>query len=208
MTKLIIAIGLLLFLQAAFFATTAYLKPTTWFGAFYLTWVLIPATVAALAFMPRLHFVAAILNAVLAALMWDYLFLQHGYFWPGRPKETPSLAIGYVVIAAGLAFVVAGYVHVIVTAINAAPATSMLQRVVGATRKGIGFSALCALVAVAVLTFATPSLGGREPAPNLVYQFAILATVAFSLTSIGALMAVAIALMYIPAKYSDRPNSG
>ncbi len=96
--KTTIATISLALLQTLFFAITYFQNPTDEFAAYYFAWVLIPATIAAVVFEPRFHFVAAITNAIVATLLFNYLFLQHGCFWPDRPKESPQLAVGYVVI--------------------------------------------------------------------------------------------------------------
>lgn len=194
--KTTIAIVSLVFLQAAFFAVTFFHNPIDNFAAYYFTWVLVPSTIAALAFSPQFHFVAAISNAIVATLLFDYLFLEHGYFWPDRPKESPSLAIGYIVIGIGLAFIVAGFIHAIIERIKRSTTTGKFNRTLFAIRKGFLFSMICAAVAFPICTMFGP-VGLRVP-PNPTYLFATL--VATCLIVFGTITSMIVGLTFNPAK--------
>ena len=192
--KTTIAVFSLALLQASFFALTYIQKPTDEFAAYYIAWVLIPATTAAIVFAPRLHFVAAISNAIVATLLFDYLFLRHGYFWPDRPKESPQLAVGYVVIGAVLAFVAAGFVHATIKRIQQSATNAKLPRTIIAVRKGFAFSIICAAFAFPICTMFGPT--GTGVAPNRTYAFA--AIVALCLIIFGIMTSLVVGLTYDP----------
>ncbi len=192
--KTTIATIALALLQASFFAITYVQNPTDGFAAYYFAWVLIPATIAAVVFAPRFHFVAAISNAIVATLLFDYLFLQHGYFWPVRPKESPQLAIGYVAIGAVLAFAVAGFVHATIKHLQHSATIAKWPRILLAVRKGLVFSAICGLAAFAICTVFGPA--GKGVTPNPTYVFA--AVVAIGLIFFGTTTALVVGLTYDP----------
>jgi hypothetical protein len=194
-----IAIIVLALMQTLFFAITYCQNPTDGFASYYFAWVLVPATVAALAFTPRFHFVGAISNAIVSSLLFDYLFLQHGYFWPERPKESMNLAIGYVVNGAGLAFIVAGFVHSIIKQIERARPDKVSARMVIAMRKGFVFSLICAAVAFPLCTMFGPVGTGVQSNP--IYAFATIFAASVVLT--GTLLSVAVGLSYDPTKFEQ-----
>jgi len=154
--KTAIAIFFLVLLQIAFYSVIYQHNPTDWFAAYYITWMLTSATVAALAFAPRFHFVAAISNTIIAAVLLDYLFLHHGYFWPELPERWRVLAVGYVVLGVGFAGIVAGFVHAILTRIKKEPEATRTTRTLIAMQKGFAFSTVCAIVIFALLIVAAP----------------------------------------------------
>ncbi|MDB2686341.1 hypothetical protein N9Y42_03955 [Mariniblastus sp.] len=192
--KTAIAILTLALLQIGFLAVTYYQDPKDDFTAYYFLWILVPSTLAAIIFAPRYHFLAAISNAILAGLMFDYLFLQLGYFWPGRPKESPVLAIGYVVIGAALAFVMAGFVHSIVTAIDLQSANSKLSQGFLGFRKGLSFSIICGAVAFPLLAMSGPAGAGVKPNPPFLFAFII----AVCIILIGSTVGIAVGLTHRP----------
>ena len=186
--KTAVTIFLLSLLQVGFFAVTYFHKPADNFTAYYFLWMLVPATLAAIVFAPRYHFFAAIFNAIVAALMFNYLFLQLGYFWHGRPKESPYLAIGYVVMGAALAFAMAGFVHAIIRAIEQQSASSNLSREFLAFRKGLSFSAICAVVAFPLILMSGPAGAGVEPKLPFLFAFVVAVCMILSGTIIGVLV--------------------
>jgi hypothetical protein len=201
--KTAIIIFLLAILQIAFFAVTYFRNPTNGFAAYYLLWMLVPATVAALTFSPRYHFVAAISNALIAALLFDYLFIQHGYFWPERPKESPSLAIGYVAIGVGLAFVMAGFIHVIIKRIDKEHSATRYSRTMIAMRKGLAFSTICAAVAFPLFGMFGPVGTGITPDP----PFLLALFAALCMISAGTIIAMVVGLTHHP-KISNTTIAG
>jgi K+-sensing histidine kinase KdpD len=198
-----IAIFSLAILQLAFFAVTYYQNPTDGFAIYYFSWMLVPATVAALTFAPHYHFFAAISNAIIAALLFDYLFIQHGYFWPERPKESPVLAIGYFVFGVGLAFVMAGFVHVVIKRIDKEPSTTKSSRTMIAMRKGLAFSTICAAIAYPLFTMFGPVGTGIKPDPP--FLLALFAALGMILT--GTIIAMVVGLTYHPT-VSDATIAG
>ena len=196
--KTAIAIILLALLQAAFFALTYFHDPTTdKFTGYYFAWVLIPATVAAIAFAPRFHLVAAISNAIVATLLFDYLFLQHGYFWPDRPKESLQLAVGYVAIGAVLAFVVAGFVHATIRRLQQAATLAKWPRIFLAVRKAFVFSIICAMVAFPICTMFGPAGTGVTPNPTYVFAAIVSAVLIF----FGTIISLVVGLTYYPTTF-------
>lgn len=194
--KTTIAILSLGFLQAAFYAITLYQNPTDGMAAYYFAWVLLPATVAALAFLPRFHFVAAVSSAIVSTLLFDFLFLQYGYFWPERPKESPYLAVVYVVMGAGLAFIVAGFVHSVIKRLERERLAKKSTRLMIAARKGFVFSSIWAFVAFPFCTMAVPV--GTGVISNPAYAFA--SVFAACLILAGTVISVVAGLLYDPAK--------
>ena len=192
--KTAIAIFMLSLLQVGFFAVTYCHKPTGGFAAYYFLWMLVPATLAAIAFAPRYHFSAAISNAIIAGLMFDYLFLKLGYFWPGRPKESPFLAIGYVVMGAVLAFVVAGFVHAIIAAIDRQPASSKMSQEFLAFGKGFSFSTVCGAVAFPLLLMSGNVTVGRPTEPPFLFAFIVVVCMIL----FGSALGLAVGLMHRP----------
>ncbi|MEM9657685.1 MAG: hypothetical protein AAF961_04915 [Planctomycetota bacterium] len=191
-----ILITVLALLQAFFFALTYLRNPTDRFAFDYFAWVLIPATGAAIAFAPRFHFVAAIGNAVVATVLFDYLLLHHGYFWPDRAQQSPVLAFGYVVMGVMLAFIAAGFVHAIVERVKRSASAGKLQRTFLAVRGGLAFSAICAVAAVPVCIALGPDATGVKPNP--IYAFASM--VASCLVMFGLIVSLIVGLTFDPAR--------
>ena len=190
---------LLTVIQIAFFLTTAYVKPTDWFAAFYFAWILIPATFAAIVFLPNWHFTAAISNAVISALLFDYLFLQHGYFWAEKPTESNGLAIGYVVIAVVLAFIVSGFVHSIINRLNHKKHTRRTDRMRTAIKQGFKFAAICACAAFPIFTMFGPVGTGITPRPT--WEIAVIGFVC--IVFIGTLLAAMVGVAYNPKQFTE-----
>ena len=158
-------------LQAVFFAITVFQKPSSdTFAAYYFAWVMIPAAVAAVSFAPRFHFVAAISNGLFASLLFDYLFLQHGYFWPERPIKSPRLAVTNVLVAIALAFVVAGFVHSIIDRLKQSRITEKQQQTLLAIRIGLQISII--IIVIIFLFCAMPAAVGPGVESSPRYLFA------------------------------------
>jgi len=197
--KTTIAILMLALLQATSFAITYSHNPTDNFAAYYLAWVLIPALVAALVFAPRFHFIAAIFNAIIATLLFDYLLLWHGYFWPERPKESPGLAVGYVLLGVVLAFVVAGFVHASIERIKRMPVARRMPRTLAAVRQGLVFSLICAVVAFPLCTMFGPVGPGVTSRPT----FMLATIVASCFLIFGTLISLIVGLTFDPTKLNS-----
>ena len=195
--KTTIAIVSLVLLQASFFAITYFQNPTKEFAAYYFGWVLIPSTIATIVFTPRFHFVAAISNAMVATLLFDYLLLQHGYFWPNRPKESPQLAVGYVAIGAVLAFIVAGFVHSTVGRLQQTATIPRWPRILLVVRRAFVFSIVCALAAFPICAMFGPA--GTGVTPNLTYLFA--AIISSGLILFGTIISLIVGLTYDPTPF-------
>ena len=189
--KTIIAIISSVVLHAAFFAITYIQNPSTDnFFVYYLSWVVVPAAFAAIAFAPRFHFVAAISNAIVATSLFDYLLVQHGYFWPHHAEQASGLAAAYLLIGVALAFIVAGYVHSIFERTKRYASIGKM----GQTKLAIQHGFLCsAIFSLVVFGFCAmpPAVGaGVTPIP----RFGFAAIVASCFLAFGTLIALAVGL--------------
>ena len=197
--KTAITIFFLVLLQIAFYSVTYHHKPTFYFGAYYIIWMLTSVTFAALAFAPRFHFVAATANAIIAAVLFNYLFLHHGYFWPERPKEWRVLALGYVVFGVGFAGIVAGFVHAILARLKNEPESTRTTRILIAMQKGFVFSSVCAIVTfVMLLLLAPPNMMEAGWLPAIVISTCVIL--------LGAIVSATVGLA-CPPPYTDKTNA-
>ena len=190
----------LLILQFTCFISTIYLKPTDWFGVFYFVWVLVPATIAAIGFAPRWHFLASVLNAIVSTALFDYLFLQHGYFWPNRPAESPGLAIGYILIGVVLAAIVAGFVHSIIVRIDHATQDKMVNPIGAAARNGLVLSTIFGVLSSPILYLLLPAQSSHELRLTTSGIFAI------GLITIGTIISILVGATYRPDRPMESPN--
>ena len=197
--KTAIAIFFLALLQIACYSVTYYHKPTFYFGAYYIIWMLASATFAALVFAPRFHFVAATANAIIAAVLFNYLFLHHGYFWPEQPKEWRVLAMGYFAFGIGFAGIVAGFVHAILARLKNELDSTRTTRILIAMQKGFAFSTICAIVIFVILAMLAP--------PNMVETgWLIHIMISTCVILLGTIVSAAVGLT-CPPPYTDKTNA-
>lgn len=178
-----LAVGLL---QAAFFALFLYQKPVEASAALYfVAWVVLPASVAAVGFAPRRHFVAAIASAGIASLLFGFLFLKRGDFRPERPPNAVAITVSCLAVGLALATIVGGFVQVAVEQLRQARLKTRGERIRAALRRGLAFSIICATVAWLVCWVLAPEFAAVER------KVLLASTVSAAIIGVGAALSVA-----------------
>ncbi|MBN1910699.1 MAG: hypothetical protein JW818_13215 [Pirellulales bacterium] len=175
--------------HVVFVAATVWLAPVgEIFGAIIFAWMVLPAFTAAVLCGPvRQRIIAATLNGFIAATIFNYLFLVHGYHWPETPKGAPALACAYLLLGLGISAGCGAFASVIAKELDTKAPTTKGQRLLIATKKGFRFSLLCAVLTTPVLALLWPPHAryGLLPAAA-VYAVSIMALGLAAASVVGA----------------------
>ena len=151
--------------NAALFAICVALKPVNEFvGVVYVLWMTIPTLTAAVGSVnSRRTAVAAVSASIASVACWDYLLLVKGLFWD-QSVDRAELAVAYPVGGVIIGVVWAGFVQVIVDAVDLSATRGETSRTTAGMKKGAVFGGICSLV-VAMLFFLIggPTSDGRGP---------------------------------------------
>lgn len=111
------------------------------------SWLVVPATVSAIACAPRWSpLPVAAANGLGIALVTNYLMLSSSYFWPDQPQTTQlKLAVGYLFLFPLVAGTCGGFVGAVLHAIESDRSRRPL--LVG-TLKGMSFAVWCVVLSV------------------------------------------------------------
>jgi hypothetical protein len=197
----IATVGIALLIQNAAFVTICVaLNPVNEFvGIVYILWMTIPALTAAILSVNHSWYgIAAVIASIVSVTCWSYLLLGKGLFWDESVSRA-GLAIAYLIVGLVIGVVCAGFVQVVIDAVESAAIRGETSRMLAGMKKGVVFGGVCSLV-VAILVFLIGggTVSGRGPEAQAlreeisrqteVVSFASLIVGTFACTLLGALI--------------------
>ncbi len=159
----------------------------------YFSWMIIPAFTSAIVTVNRpWSLVATGLTSVINVCCWDYLLLVKELFW-GQTDDRPGLASVYATAGIAIGFICAGFVRVIVNAIESSELREQTSNVSIGIKKAAEFGSCCSLAAALLVFLLRPALSGRGPQADMIrsritHDYLLISAALLILGTIGAIV--------------------